>query len=130
VFTYTKPTEYLISITSDVGCTVTDTLLVKINPVQAPPIIEDIFVPKAWSPNGDGHNDKLYPIPVNIRELKFFRIFNRWGQLVYETNALGLGWDGIFNGKPQVMDVYTWTAEAIGISGKVIKKSGNSVLLR
>ena len=111
------------------GCSVVDTQRVIIK-LLAPPLLEDIFVPKAFSPNGDGHNDKLYPIPVNIRELKFFRIFNRWGELVFETNAFGLGWDGIFKGKPQVMDVYTWTAEAVGFSGKIIKKSGNSVLLR
>ncbi|MFI5139641.1 MAG: T9SS type B sorting domain-containing protein, partial [Sphingobacteriales bacterium] len=128
VFNYNKRTEYTITMTSDIGCAVTDTQLVNIKSPAL--LIEDLFVPKAWSPNGDGHNDKLYGIPVNIRELRFFRIFNRWGQLVFETNTLGFGWDGIFKGKPQVMDVYTWTAEAIGLSGKVIKKSGNSVLLR
>jgi gliding motility-associated-like protein len=66
----------------------------------------------------------------NIRELKYFRVFNRWGQLVFETNSIGIGWDGMFKGKPQVMDVYTWTAEAVGVSGKTIKRMGNSVLLR
>jgi hypothetical protein len=43
---------------------------------------------------------------------------------------MGVGWDGIFNGKPQVIDVYTWTAEAVGVSGRIIKRSGNSVLIR
>jgi gliding motility-associated-like protein len=129
VFSYDRTTEYTIAITNDKGCTVTDTLLVKINPVQAP-LPEDIYVPKAWSPNNDGHNDKLYPLTENIRELKFFRVFNRWGQLVFETNTIGVGWDGMFKGKPQVMDVYAWTAEAVGVSGTVIKRSGNSVLLR
>jgi gliding motility-associated-like protein len=89
-----------------------------------------IYVPKAWSPNGDGHNDKLFPIPVNIKELKYFRVFNRWGQLVFETSVLRNGWDGIFNGVPQVSDTYTWTVEAIGEDGKYYKRSGNSVLLR
>jgi gliding motility-associated-like protein len=92
--------------------------------------VSDIFVPKAWSPNKDGKNDALYPMPVCIRELKFFRVFNRWGQLVFETNILYQGWDGIFKGQPQVMDVYTWTLEAIGEDGKVHKKAGNSVLIR
>ena len=49
---------------------------------------------------------------------------------MFETNILGKGWDGLYNGHPQVMDVYTWTAEAIGDDGSVIKKSGNSILLR
>jgi len=97
---------------------------------DAPGCVSDIFVPKAWSPNNDGHNDRLYPLPVCIRELKYFRVFNRWGQLVFETNILGFGWDGIFKGQPQVFDVYTWTLEAYGEDGKYFKRAGNSVLLR
>ena len=124
MFNYDKTTEYTIRHTSPNGCTVVDTLLVKVK------LEEDIYVPKAWSPDNNGHNDKLRPMTQNIRELKYFRIFNRWGQLVFETNTLGVGWDGIFKGKPQVIDVYTWTAEAVGVSGTIIKRSGNSVLLR
>ena len=73
---------------------------------------------------------KLYPLTVCIKELKYFRIFNRWGQLVFETRTIGIGWDGIFKGQPQVMDTYTWTVEAIGEDGKYYKRAGNSVLLR
>jgi gliding motility-associated-like protein len=129
VFKYDRTTEYTINIALDNGCTVVDTLLVKVLPVQAP-INEDLWVPKGWTPNGDGHNDKLYPLTLNIKELRFFRIFNRWGEIVFETNILGQGWDGIYKGKPQVIDVYTWTAEGVGISGRVIRKSGNSILIR
>ena len=99
-------------------------------PVAAPPCDGDVFVPKAWSPNGDGHNDVLRPLVQNIRELKYFRVFNRWGELVYETNIIGLGWNGIYKGKLQVIDTYTWTCEAISNCGNVIKKSGNSALLK
>jgi gliding motility-associated-like protein len=133
VFNYNSQTEYLINITRDNGCITVDTVLVKLLPpdVITPPVPRsDLFVPKAWTPNRDGHNDKLFPLTVNIRELKYFRVFNRWGQLVFETNMIGQGWDGIFQGKPAVMDVYTWTVEAIGVDGKYIKKSGNSVLIR
>jgi gliding motility-associated-like protein len=130
IFNYDRTTEYLITITSPAGCPVVDTLLVRIN-AQAPPVLKsDLFVPKAWSPNKDGHNDKLYPLTVNIVELKYFRIFNRWGQLMFETNVIGNGWDGIYKTQPQVMEVYTWTVEAIGIDGVYYKRSGNSVLLR
>ncbi len=93
-------------------------------------IESDIWVPKAWSPNSDGHNDKLTPLTRNIREIIYFRIFNRWGQLVFETNKLGEGWDGIFRGKPQISDVYTWTVEAVGLDDRYYKRAGNSVLLR
>ena len=66
-------------------------------PVQIPSM--RISGAQAWSPNNDGHNDKLKVLTRNIRELKYFRIFNRWGQLVFETNSLTRGWDGMFNGK-------------------------------
>ena len=130
VFNYDRQTEYIINITRDNGCITVDTVLVKIIAVPPTNVRSDLFVPKAWTPNRDGHNDKLFPLTVNIRELKYFRVFNRWGQLVFETNMIGQGWDGIFQGKPAVMDVYTWTVEAIGVDGKYIKKSGNSVLIR
>ena len=106
-----------------------DTLVVNIdNPFGA--FAPNIFVPKAWTPNSDGHNDFLFPFMVNIRTLKYFRIFNRWGQLVFETNINGKGWDGIFRGKHQGADVYTWSVEAITIDGDIYKKSGNAVLIR
>jgi gliding motility-associated-like protein len=130
VFNYDRTTEYLIDITSPAGCPITDTILIRVNELAPPVLKSDIFVPKAWSPNRDGHNDKLYPLTVNIAELKYFRIFNRWGQLVFETNIIGHGWDGIYKMEPQVMDVYTWTLEAIGVDGVYYKRSGNSVLLR
>ncbi|MEJ7829296.1 MAG: T9SS type B sorting domain-containing protein, partial [Segetibacter sp.] len=124
IFKYDKETQYTISITSLAGCNVVDTQLVRI------PIESDLYVPKAWSPNTDVHNDKLYPLTRNIKEIIYFRIFNRWGQLMFETNKLDDGWDGRFRGQNQVSDVYTWTVEAIGLDGKRYKKSGNSVLLR
>ena len=130
IFNYDRQTEYIINITRDNGCITVDTVLVKIIADQGAIVRSDIFVPKAWTPNNDGHNDKLFPLTVNIRELKYFRIFNRWGQLVFETNVIGFGWNGIFQGKPAVMDVYTWTVEAIGVDGKHYKKAGNSVLIR
>jgi gliding motility-associated-like protein len=129
IFRYDKNTEYTIRIDYGNDCPVIDTLLVLLNQ-DIPGCVSGIYVPKAWSPNNDGHNDKLYPIPVCIRELKYFRVFNRWGQLVFETNVLYHGWDGIFKGQPQVMDVYTWTLEATGEDGKFYKQEGNSVLLR
>ena len=76
VFDYDRQTEYLINITRDNGCITVDTVLVKLIAVPPTTIRSDLFVPKAWTPNNDGHNDKLFPLTVNIRELKYFRIFN------------------------------------------------------
>ncbi|MEP7377125.1 MAG: gliding motility-associated C-terminal domain-containing protein, partial [Chitinophagaceae bacterium] len=129
VFSYDRDMEYTIKIEYDNQCPVVDTVLVLMRQITTN-CVSDIFVPKAWSPNNDRHNDKLSPIPVCIRELKYFRVFNRWGQLVFETSTLYQGWDGIFNSLPQVMDTYTWTLEATGEDGKHFKKAGNSVLIR
>ncbi|HUM67019.1 MAG TPA: gliding motility-associated C-terminal domain-containing protein, partial [Chitinophagaceae bacterium] len=128
-FSYDRDMEYTIEIIPTTGCAIVDTVLVRVLD-NIPPDESGIFVPKAWTPNGDGHNDKLFPIPVNIKELKYFRVFNRWGQMVFETNVLREGWDGIFKGQPQVSDTYTWTLEATGNDGKYYKRSGNSILLR
>ena len=93
-------------------------------------VASDLFVPNAWTPNGDGVNDRLFPLTQNVVKLNFFRVFNRWGQLMFETSTIGDGWDGVFNGKPMMMDTYTWTAEAVGIDGKTFRRSGNAVLIR
>ena len=124
VFDYDKQTEYFIRISSGIGCITVDTLLVNI--VNTP----SVFVPNAWTPNGDGHNDYLFPLTINVTQLKYFRVFNRWGQKVFETNIIGNGWDGNFNGKPQPIDVYVWTVEAVSSGGIIYKTSGRAVLLR
>jgi gliding motility-associated-like protein len=129
IFKYDRTTQYTITLTSDSGCRVVDTLLVLI-PATSPGIRSSLHVPNAWTPNNDGHNDKLFPLTINVSELYYFRVFNRWGQLMFETNRLGEGWDGVYNGKPQVQDVYTWTVEAMGMDGVHYKLSGNSILLR
>ena len=106
-----------------------DTLRVAVTS-SAPALRSSLHVPNSWSPNNDGHNDKLFPLTINIKELYYFRVFNRWGQLMFETNRLGEGWDGIYIGKAQIQDVYTWTVEAVGLDGVQYKQSGNSILLR
>ena len=129
IFNYDQQEEYTIRITSDSGCIIVDTLLVQLNTINLTNP-SSLVVPKAWTPDGNGINDKLFPLTKNIKQLIYFRIFNRWGQLVFETNIIGNGWDGVYKGVRQVMDVYTWTAKAIDNDGHVILKNGNSVLLR
>jgi hypothetical protein len=130
-FTYNHTTEYLITIAAGTGCTVVDTLLVNVFPASGPPaVVSTIFVPKAFSPNGDGHNDKLTPLLFRIKDLYYFRVFNRWGQLVFETKDKGVGWDGTFKGVPLGADVFTWTAAGVGEDGRTHNIRGQSVLLR
>ncbi len=86
-------------------------------------------VPNAFTPNGDGANDRAVVIGYGITKLTF-RIYNRWGQLMFETNNRKLGWDGRYNGKPQPMDVYAYTLEAEFFDGKKARKQGDVTLIR
>jgi gliding motility-associated-like protein len=130
IFKHDKEMQYLIKISSDKGCITVDTLQVRLRQDIPPTCMPEIFVPKAWSPNKDGHNDRLFPFAVCMKEMKYFKVYNRWGELMFETNVIGNGWDGLYKGLPQVMDVYLWAVEAIGVDGKYYKRSGSSVLLR
>jgi gliding motility-associated-like protein len=90
-----------------------------------------ITVPNAFTPNGDGKNDFLYPLNAYTATNLEFRVFNRYGQLVFETRDWTRKWDGTINGKPQPVGAYVWTLRYTdGSSGKVFSSRGTSVLVR
>ena len=90
----------------------------------------DILVPSGFTPNGDGKNDILKPIPVGITELQYFRIYNRWGQLLFSTSQQGIGWDGMYNGIPQGSGTYVFVTQGKDIYGKTVFRKGTAVLIR
>ncbi|MBK8610791.1 MAG: gliding motility-associated C-terminal domain-containing protein [Chitinophagaceae bacterium] len=126
VFNYNQSQEFIIRIRNVAGCIITDTVLITVKGTKG------IYVPRAFSPNANGTNDRLYPILVGISKLNYFRVFNRWGNLVFETNSgnPAAGWDGKVNGFPQPVETYTWMVEGIDIDGLVIRKNGNTFLIR
>lgn len=91
--------------------------------------IELIGVPNSFSPNGDGVNDIIYVEGVGIEYL-LFRIYNRWGELIFESRDQSLGWDGTFRGVKQEMEVYTYLVDATYINGVNTKLKGNITLLK
>jgi gliding motility-associated-like protein len=115
--------SYNIAITLDNGCTVTDTLNVQIAKGS------NVFVPGAFTPDKNGFNDILRPLAVNIR-MNYFRIFNRWGQLMYETKVAGEGWNGEFKGLLQPVGVYLWIFEGTDTDGKIFKSTGTTILIK
>jgi gliding motility-associated-like protein len=115
--------EYVITITTPLGCVLKDTQLVRVFKER------EIYVPKGFSPNRDNKNDKLIPRLVGITELLYFKVYNRWGQLLYSTGIVGEGWDGTYRGAKQPMDTYVWMAEGKDIDGNIIKRAGNFILL-
>jgi gliding motility-associated-like protein len=86
-------------------------------------------VVNAFTPNGDGVNDRAVAIGYGIAKMTF-RIYNRWGQLMFESNDISLGWDGKFNGKPQPMDAYAYTLDAALVDGTPVRKAGSITLVR
>lgn len=121
-----KEQVYTVDITTRSGCKTVDTQLVRIFDEQ------QIFVPKGFTPNGDGNNDKVYPILVGIAVFKSIKIFNRWGVMVFQSSATDpeQGWDGTFKGEAQPSGTYTWVIDAVGENGRDIRKSGTIVLIR
>ncbi len=124
IFNYTDSMLYQISIVTMAGCRITDTLLVRMFAEKK------IFVPDYFTPNNDGKNDKLYPLLVGVTKLTRFRVWNRWGQLVFQTQKAGEGWDGYYQGVKQPMETYLWMAEGLDIDGKIIYANGGVVLVR
>lgn len=91
--------------------------------------LPDLFVPNAFSPGGNA-NRIFRPVPIGISRLVYFRVFNRFGALVYSTSQMGEGWDGTVSGKRQEAGVYVWVAEGETYTGKTIARKGTVVLVR
>jgi gliding motility-associated-like protein len=87
------------------------------------------IIPNAFSPNGDGANDILYVYQKGVRRL-VWRVHNRWGEKVFETDDLNKGWDGTFKGVPAQDGVYVWDMYVEFLNTKIpAQRSKGSVLL-
>jgi len=118
-------TTYTLTITDSLNCfQITINVLVE--------VLEEytIDVPTAFTPNGDGTNDIIYVKGWGIKDLVEFKIYNRWGQLVFETDDLSVGWDGHFKGKLQNVETYVYVVNAIMYDNEVFSKKGYISLLR
>lgn len=89
----------------------------------------EIYIPTAFTPNGDGKNDILKPICIGIKSLRYFKIFNRYGELVFETSAFNKGWNGFFKSRLQENATFVWIAEAVDFSNNIIQRKGASILI-
>ncbi|HEY6506307.1 MAG TPA: PKD domain-containing protein, partial [Chitinophagaceae bacterium] len=124
VFTGTREQLYTIRITTVSGCVTIDTQLVRTVKEAA------IYVPTAFTPNNDGLNDRLRPVLMGIKEIYYFRVFNRWGQLLYQSKSELPGWDGNVGGIPQGSGVFVWMIEGFSIDNRIIKRKGTATLIR
>ena len=115
---------YVITAISAEGCEASDTVNIKVFKGSA------VYVPTGFTPNGDGRNDFLRALYIGIKKVYYLRIYNRWGQLVFSTNSLTEGWDGILKGVKQQTGIYVWMLKAEDLAGKIYELRGTSTLIR
>lgn len=121
----TDDTRFTVTATTALGCPTTDEVFVKV--IKTGP---GFFIPNAFTPNGDGKNDRFRFMPVGMRTIHYFRIYNRYGQMVYNSTDPATGWDGRINGKMQPSGAYVWMLSGIDVFNKPYTLKGTLVLIR
>lgn len=116
-------TTYVLTAYTANGCKATDTINIQIFKELR------LDMPNAFTPNGDGKNDVFRPLGVGIKSFTF-RVYSRWGTLLFSTTILGQGWDGTFQGAPQNAGNYIWQINGIDFFGKPFSQNGSFVLIR
>jgi gliding motility-associated-like protein len=117
--------RYQVLVYDEAGCVDSASILVRV--FKTGP---EVFVPTAFTPNGDGRNDVLRPIAAGMQQVEYFRVFNRWGQLVFHTARSGEGWDGRIKGKEQDTGVFVWEVKAVDHLGAPYFRKGTVTLIR
>jgi gliding motility-associated-like protein len=125
IATPTVTTEYIVTASNQQGCRNADSVLITVNDKPC----HTLFVPNAFSPNGDNVNDVEYVYGDCIQSLDF-KIFDRWGNKVFETTDQSVGWDGRYKGQPASSDVYDYTLIVTQSNGKTTSLKGNITLVR
>ncbi|OJV54648.1 MAG: hypothetical protein BGO31_06675 [Bacteroidetes bacterium 43-16] len=116
---------YNLHVVSETLCEGNDSVRIRV--AERPYFI----VPSAFSPNGDGNNDVIRPLGAGYPYLTYFKIYNRWGQLVFQMfNSETGGWDGTFRGKMCDPGVYFWHARALNLEGVEEEFKGDITLIR
>jgi len=124
VFIGTNNITYSVIATTPAGCQGNDQIIVKV--YNGP----EIYVPKAFTPNNDGLNDLLKPIPIGIKEFKYFVVYNRWGRKVFFTTDPSKGWDGKINNVALDVNTFVWISEGVDYKGNVVQRKGTVTLVR
>ena len=119
-------TRFTVTV-SDGICTKDASVLVEVRELVCEE--PDIFVPNTFTPNGDGQNDVLYVRGRNIATLDF-KVFDRWGELVFETTEVSRGWDGTYEGRPVDPAVFVYHLTAYCVDDQQYFTKGNVTVVR
>jgi gliding motility-associated-like protein len=115
-------TCYTLEGINEFGCRATDVVCVTVTKDWS------VFIPNAFTPNGDIHNEVFIPMGYAIDEIKL-TIYDRWGHVVFKSNDTVIGWDGTKNGKICEQGVYVYQAEITAMSGEKVIRTGHVTLL-
>ena len=115
---------FTVVLQSPEGCNDTASVKVIVDPTSF-----DIFVPNAFTPNGDGKNDIFAVIGPSIKTMEL-RLFNQWGQQIFATNDKTRGWSGLFDGQQQPAGIYIYVVKAVLYNGTIVNKKGTFLLIR
>jgi gliding motility-associated-like protein len=120
-----KDIIYTVTARTAIGCQATDEIKIKV--FKGP----DIYVPNAFSPNADGVNDILRAKPVGIKTFHYFRIYNRWGNIVFTTADPLTGWDGNVKSADQnTGTTFIWMAEGVDYKGNLVQRKGTVTIVK
>lgn len=122
-------TTYTVAVTDSNGCANTAEIKVIVVCQGA-----TVFLPNTFSPNGDGANDVFYVRGIGLDRVKSLRVFNRWGEVVFEqrdfpSNNPAYGWNGTYKGRKASADVYVYQVEIYCENGEIIRFEGNVALI-
>ena len=123
VSSYSHINNYKLTITYNNGCLASDSARVLV--IGTP----RVFVPNSFSPNGDGNNDLFLIYGENIKTVNL-KVFNRWGELVFNSENQFLGWDGNYKGQQQQTGVYVYEAQVTFLDNTQTLRTGSITLLR
>lgn len=114
---------YYLSYTDGNGCDANDTITLNVIPVV------ELFWPNAFSPNGDGNNDFFMPYGSNVKLIEW-KIFNRWGEKVFQSTSFFQGWDGTYKGEMQNPQLFVYEANVTMMNNSTKKFKGSFMLIR
>ena len=125
-----SPVTYIVQVTNSEGCSATDTISISLKCSGSV-----VFIPNTFTPDGDGLNDIFYPRGRGIKRVNYFRVFNRWGELIFEQKNFNIddrtrGWDGRFNGKYLPPDVFVYTTEMVCDNNETFLLKGTIMIIR
>ncbi len=115
--------QYTVTVNYLNNCSVSQTVTVLVGNGK------DFFAPNAFSPNGDGNNDVFILYGTGLTKVNL-KVYNRWGEKVFDSQNQWQGWDGTYKGEPQPAGVYTYYAEGVYLNGEIKTRKGSVTLIR